>query len=662
MRIKSSHIILLFLLASLLLQGCGVKARLKKADRHYEVGEYYTAGEIYRKSYGKVSRNDRDLRGEVAFKQGESYRLTNHPRTETAYMNAIRNNYPDSIVYFHYAQILQKNGKYGEAVKNYEIYLQNHPENIAAQNGLMASQVAAEWAKAPTRYKVSKSKDFNVRRFSSYAPAYVGTSADGLVFTSSRSSDKKKKLKNNAITGQPNAYLYTTRKNASDKWEAPDLLNQEINTSIAENGVATFSVDGKTMYFTRARKADEDAAVEILLSNRSSGEWGQPNPIKLFSDSTISVAHPTTSPDGTILYFVSDAPNGFGGKDIWKATIEGGEYKYIENLGDQINTPGNEMFPMMRADGVLYFASDGHTGFGGLDIYKAIPIEGGGWDVYNMGVPINSSADDFGITFEGISEKGFFSSNRDERQGQDMIWSFELPELTYILEGKVRDDKGEVISDAIIRLVGNNGTNARIQAKKDGTYRLKLDKNVDYVMLASSRGYLNQSNKLETHGLKESKTYNINFQLSPLFKPVQIENIFYEFGKWDLTPASETGLQELLKLLNDNPNITIEISAHTDYVGNDQANKILSEKRAQSVVNYLIAAGVAADRLTAVGHGKEQPFMVDIYTVKKFPFLKEGDVLTEDFIKTLTPPQQEQANQINRRTEFRVLRTTYNLY
>lgn len=662
MRFKYSYIIFSIILTSLIVQGCGVKARLKKADRHYNVGEYYTAGELYRKSYKKVPAKNKSLRGEVAFKQGESYRLINHPRTENAYVNAIRNNYQDSIVYLHYAQTLQKSGKYSDAAKNYELYLQHDPENVAAKNGLIASQVAAEWKKTPTRYKVSKSKDFNTRRFSSYAPAYIGNSGDALAFTSNRSNDKKKKLRNNAITGQPNSHLYSTRKNASGKWEDAELLGDEINSSNAENGVATFSSDGKTMCFTRARKADEDAGAEVMHSNRAGGTWSQPQPIKLFSDSTITVAHPTLSSDGTVLYFVSDAPNGQGGKDIWKATLSGGDFTYIENLGTDINTPGDEMFPMMRTDGVLYFASNGHAGFGGLDIYKAIPMESDGWDVYNMGPPINTSADDFGITFEGKHERGFFSSNRDERQGLDMIWIFELPELTYAIEGKVRDDKEEIIQDAVIRLVGNDGTNARIQVRRDGTYRLALNKNVDYVMMASARGYLNQNSKLETHGLKDSKLYNINFQLSPLFKPVQIENIFYEFGKWDLTPASEVGLQVLLKLLNDNPNITIEISAHTDYVGNDHDNKILSQKRAQSVVNYLISAGIKTDRLTPVGHGEEVPFTVDTYTVKKFPFLKEGDILTEDYIKTLTPPQQEQANQINRRTEFRVLRTTYNLY
>jgi len=384
--------------------------------------------------------------------------------------------------------------------------------------------------------------------------------------------------------------------------------------------------------------------------------------LKIFSDSSISVAHPAIAPDGQTLYFVSDKKDGLGGKDIYRATLEGTDCKYIENLGPEINTPGDEMFPVVRADGTLYFSSNGHPGFGGLDIFKAVPQKNGGWKVENMGAPVNSKADDFGMTFAGESESGYFSSNRNEMRGYDALWSFHLPELIYLVEGKVFDDQGQTISDATIRIVGSNGMNARIQTKKDGTFRIKLEKDVDYVMLATARGFLNQKNELSTQGLTDSKTFNVNFKLSSISKPVKIENIFYEFGKWDLTPASEKSLQELVKLLKDNPNITIELSSHTDYIGDNAFNKNLSEKRAQSVVNYLIKAGIDKERLTAVGYGEEKPIVVDESLAQKYPFLKVGETLTESYILTLTPEQQEIANQINRRTEFRVLKTTYNLY
>jgi peptidoglycan-associated lipoprotein len=417
------------------------------------------------------------------------------------------------------------------------------------------------------------------------------------------------------------------------------------------------------MYYTRSPNvAAGEKGTEIYMSNRAGGTWSAPQKIKIFKDSTISVAHPAIAPDGQTLYFVSNGKDGFGGNDIWKANVNNGECKFIENLGNEINSSGDEMFPSVRADGTLYYSTNGKPGFGGLDIFKATPLKSGGWKVENLGLPINSSADDFGITFAGNTESGFFSTNRGDTKGYDAIWSFVLPELAYTIEGKVFDEMGVIIPDASVRMVSSTGINARVQTKKDGTYRMKLDKDMDCVMLASARGYLNQKNKLNTQGLTASKTFKADFILSSITKPVKMENIFYEFGKWELTPASSSGLQVLVKLLNDNPNITIEISANTDFVGNNVANKTLSEKRAKSVVDYLIATGIASDRLTSVGNGEENPVLVDGTLAKKYTFLKVGDVLDENTILKLTIDQQEAANQINRRTEFRVLKTTYKLY
>jgi len=662
MRLKlSSFVFVLF--AIFLLQGCSVKARIKKADKRFAIGEYYAAGELYRRVYGSISSKDKPLRARISFQQGECYRLINYNRAERSYSNAIRYNYSDSIAFLRYAQILQRNGKYAEAAINYSIYLQKNSNDTVAKNGLIASQMAAVWKKEPTRYVVRRADFFNTRRTDNFSPAFLGSSADMMIFTSSRAFNKKLVQKNNAITGLPNNNMFMARKNAGGKWEKPDLLEGEVNTLDGDDGVCAFSPDGKTMYFTRARKVlNGEIGTEIYSSNRAGGTWSTPQVIKIFEDSTVSVAHPAIAPDGQTLYFVTDYKKGLGGKDIFKATLENGVCKYIENLGSQINTSGDEMFPTMREDGRLYFSSNGLGGFGGLDIFIATPLKAGGWNVENAGVPVNSQADDFGMTFAGSTESGFFTSNRNETRGYDAIWSFELPELAYILEGKVVDEKGNVVPDARVRMVSNNGTNARVQAKKDGMYRFKLDKNAEYVLMASARGYLNQKNELSTQGLNDSKTFTLDFQLSAISKPIEMDNIFYEFGKWDLTPASETGLQALVKLLTDNPNITIELSANTDYVGNNEANKILSKRRAQSVVNYLITAGIAAERLTSVGYGEEKPVVVDASIAQKYPYLKVNDVLDEYFVLKLTPEQQEQANQINRRTEFRVLKTTYKLF
>lgn len=650
-----------YLFCLILFASCGVNARIKKADKRYSIGEYQAAGEMYRSAYSKVPRKDKRKKGYVAFRQGECYRLTNNRRAATAYRNAITNRYNDTTLVLRYAQVLQRDGRYGEAAKQYANYLKSHPTNITAQRGLVSCEQAAEWKQIFSRYKIAEAKEINEKRSSTFSVSYVGSSTDAIVFCSTRSTDKKMLRQNSSITGMPNNDIFSMRKNASGKWEDAEKI--VAVSSEYDEGVCSFTSDGKIMYFTRAQAINgSDRGAEICTSSRSGGEWGEPQPIKLFEDSTITVAHPSINATGDTLYFVSDAPGGIGGKDIWMAEMIEGIWTNVQNLGDAINTPEDEMFPYIRNNGEFYFASNGHPGFGGLDLQKAVKDEFGNWVVVNMGVPFNSESDDFGICFAHDSESGFFSSNRKDKKGYDKIYSFILPELVYALEGRVSDNNGEPLSDAYIRIVGNDGTIVKMRSKKDGSYRFKMNPNVKYALMASCRGYLNQKQEASTVGFTDSKVVTTHFTLSPISKPVTMDNIFYEFGKWTLTAESESGLKELIKLLNDNPNITIEISAHTDRVGNEQFNKELSEKRAQSVVNYLIEHGIEKERLTAVGYGKEQPVVADKTIHTKHPFIPIGQTLDETFIDGLTEEQQEIANQINRRTEFKVLKTTYKLY
>lgn len=658
--LKKITYLLLATLSVFLIQGCSLKTRINKADKQFKMGEYYAAGESYKRVFSRIPAKDKTLRANVAFNQAECYRILNYNNAEQMYKNAIRFGYPDSIVYLRYAQVLQRNAKYQDAINNYAIYLKKDSANILAKNGIQLSEKIASLKNQPNSYIVKKYDAFNVRRSYTFSPVFLNADADILFFTSNRVVNKKVVQKGSAVTGLPVNNIYTVRKDAAGKWEKPLILSSEINNPAADNGVCAFSADGTIMYFTRAnQKSVTESGAEIYVSNRAGGAWSEPKKLTIFKDSAISVGHPAIAPDGETIYFVSDAPNGFGGKDIWKAKLENGECKAIENLGAEINTPADEMFPTVRQNGILYFSSNGHIGLGGLDIFKATPRDDKGWIVENIGIPVNSNADDFGITFESAAEKGFFTSNRGETRGYDALWTFELPTYEYILEGKVVDESSNPIPEAIVRLVSNTGLNARVQTKKDGTYRIKIDKNMECVMMASARGYLNKEGKLSTMGEKTSKLYTHNFQLSTIYKPIQIENIFYEFGKWDLTPSSEKGLQDLIGVLTSNPNITIELSAHTDFIGDNESNKILSEKRAKSVVDYLIAAGIPAERLSSVGYGEEKPFVVDAATVQKYPFLKENDVLDEAFVTKLSPDLQEIANQINRRTEFRVVKTTY---
>jgi peptidoglycan-associated lipoprotein len=454
-----------------------------------------------------------------------------------------------------------------------------------------------------------------------------------------------------------NSNIFFIKKDAGGKWSKPEAVLPEAIAANTDIGACAFSPDGKKMFFSQAlQKNESDASAEIFFVARAGGEWTDPQKVTFFKDSTVSVAHPAIAPDGETIYFVSDAPNGEGGKDIWKGTLSGTECKYIENLGPQINTPGDEMFPVVRSDGTLYFSSNGHPGLGGLDIFKATKVSAESWSLQHMGIPINSNYDEFGMTFESSKEKGFFSSNRGQSRGFDAIWSFELPEMEVIVQGKVLDDKFNPIPDAMVRLVSNTGQNSMVVTKKDGSYRIKIDKDMECVMLGTARGFLNKTEKLSSKGLKDSKVFTVDLVLPASFRPVQLDNIFFEFAKWDLTPASEKGLQDLLAMLTDNPNIIIEISAHTDFVGNNADNLILSQKRAQSVVDYLINAGIPESRLVSVGHGEEKPYKVDESVVAEYAFLPLDTVLTEEFIMTLKPEEQQIANQINRRTEFKVLR------
>ena len=658
---RKGNIVVLLSGIVLMCASCSVSARLKKADRTYDNGEYFAAADIYKKTQSRISaKKQKKLKAEVCFKQGECYRLIgNHARATRAYTQAIKYKYNDSVVFLYNAKSLHALGRYAEAAKQYDIYLQTHDDSLA-RAGLRGAQQANEWKKTATRYVVKAADVLNSKKNSDFAPAFMGNEAAALVFTSNRDNTTNRKA--NAITGVANHDLFTTRRNASGAWEKPEPLEGEFNTDDDE-GVVAFAPDGKTIYFTRCRidKAG-DVGGEIWTAKRSGGQWTTPTKITLFKDSTITVAHPTLSTDGERLFFVSDAPGGFGGKDIWVAEKTDEGWSVPENMGADINTAGNEMFPFYRNDSTFYFASDGHAGLGGLDIFKAKKDSTGQWQVYNMLTPINSNGDDFGIAFENDAERGYFSSNRNQSKCYDRIYSFELPELVYAVEGKITDEKGNTLPDAIIKLVGDNGTNVKIRAKKDGTFRIKLDKNANYIMLATSRGYLNSSARLTTDNLTDSKTFFENFALPTIGQPSPIDNIFFEFGKADLTPESETALRGTVKMLTDNPNIAIEIAAHTDCVGSDDANMKLSEARAKSVVDFLVQAGIAPDRLTAKGYGESRPVVVDEAMAKELRFVKKDEILNEKRVKLLTPEQQEIVNAINRRTEFKVTKTTYNIY
>lgn len=656
---KKSLIVVLTALAVAIMALTGCKTpKLSEANEQYERGEYNDAANTYRKVYNKLTkREERPLRGEVAFQMGECYRRLNRvARASASYRNAIRYGYPDSMAIFYLARSLHSEGKYSAAIEEYNKFLSLSPNDRRAKEGVRGCELAMKWKESPTRYVVKNAKLFNSRR-ADFAPMFH-SGEDYLYFTSS--TEKATGTHKSEITGTKNCDLFFSKKNEQGVWQRPEPAEGEVNTEYDE-GVVSFSPDGNTMYLTKARREpNANTSVEIYTSQRSDAKWSAPVKYEITADTLSAYGHPAVSADGKYLYFSSDMPGGQGGKDIWRISLTD-RAGSLENLGEQINTPGDEEFPYCRTDNVLYFASDGHAGCGGLDIFKAVQNESGFWTVENMGMPMNSPGDDFGITF-GKGEYGFFSSNRNDARGYDHIYSFELPEIKVWISGTVLDKDEEPVPNAIIRIVGDDGSNQKEVARNDGSFRFRLDRGVRYVMLAGARGYLNQKQEFVSDMAEEDAEYGVDFILASIQKPQVIENIFYDYNKATLRPESKTALDEMAQMLRDNPNVAIEMASHTDRHGSENYNMGLSQRRAKSVVDYLISAGVKADRLQPQGYGKSRPKTVTKRIAREYPQFKEGDVLDEEFISHLSPEDKDAADQINRRTEFQVLTITYNMY
>lgn len=657
---KKAVYIIVCLLLTAVAAGCRTP-KLSEADAQFQRGEYYDASVTYKKVYNKLrKKEERPQRGEVAFKMGRCYRLLNmSARASAAFQNALRYEYPDSTTHFMLAQALHADGKYTAALRSYDKYLEFCPDDSLAINCAEGCRTAQEIRARGSRYVVKQAKLFNSRR-ADFCPMYLGDDCDQIYYTST--TEKATGDKKSEITGMKNADVFFSKKNEKGEWERPEPVEGELNTEFDE-GIVAFSPDAQTMYLTKARRElNAPTSVEIYTSTRSDAKWSAPVKFEITADTLSTFGHPAVSPDGEYLYFVSDMPGGYGGKDIWRISLKERQGSLV-NLGPDINTEGNDDFPYVRSDGSLYFSSDGHPGMGGLDIFRAITVGDPAdlrWKVENMGFPINSAGDDFGITF-GKGEDGFFSSNRGDARGYDHIYSFEYDPVRITIEGLVMDKDEEPVKNAIIRIVGNDGSNQKEVARDDGSFSFALQRGVKYVMLAGAKGYLNQKQEFASDSTMEDANYWVEFILPSISKPSVVENIFYDYDKADLRPESKTALNELIAVLHDNPNVTIEMASHTDRWGSDAYNINLSERRAKSVVDYLVENGISRDRLQPHGYGKSRPKTVTKRIARLYPQFKEGDILTEEFIKTLPEEDQQAADQINRRTEFSVLSLTYNM-
>ena len=658
------YIIICVAVVAMFLTGCGAEQAVKKGDRFYALGEYYDASTKYKKAYSQTPAKERTQRGKVALKMAECYRKINYTQKAiAAYNNAIRYKQTDSLTYLYLGQQLMKNGNYKEAEKAFQTFLDSMRNDGStesrnyeqlAKTGIQSAQKAPQWKKKGSAYTVKRERFFDSRR-AEYSPMLAGEENDQLFFTSTRNQAKGDEL--SGITGTKNADIFMSQKDDKGKWQRPEVIDSELNSDDDE-GACCFSPDGRTMYLTQCRTdASYPRYATIMTSNRSDASWSKATELTITHDTLSAYAHPAVSPDGEWLYFASNMPGGMGGYDIWRMRLSDKELSAVENLGEPINTPGDELFPTFRPNGDLYFSSNGHEGMGGLDIYF---VEDG--KVQHPGYPLNSQGDDFGMTFEGLLNQGFFSSNRGDGKGWDHIYSFYNPEIVQTVKGWVYEQDGYELPQAVVYMVGNDGTNMKLSVKGDGSFTQPIKPGVDYVFLGTCKGFLNHQEQLRVEPVTESEEYVLQFPLASITAPVLIENIFYDFDKATLRPESTAALDKLVALLNENANVTIELSAHCDYKGSAEYNKGLAQRRAEAVVEYLTAHGIPEDRLKPVGYGKEKPKTIRRKLTEKYPFLKEGDVLTEDFIKKLDEEQQEICNQLNRRTEFIVLRTTYGLF
>jgi peptidoglycan-associated lipoprotein len=640
----------------------------KAADDAFADQLFLTALQKYQKAYSKV-KNNKAERDRISFRIAECYRMMNNTKkAEAAYKRLINNvrfikDEPKVVLY--YANALKANGNYDEAIKQYTAYKELAPKDSRGEQGVASCQLAKEWLAKPTKYSIKWEKALNSKE-DDFAPAYADRKYGSMIFTSDRDASNGKELDN--WTGLRFSDLFFSRRSPGKAdWSKPILADQAgVLNSKANDGVGQFDPKFSRFYFTRCYNTSRTKnGCQIFETSRTgTSTWGDAEKVELGGDSASIYGHPSVG-SGDILYFSADVPGGAGGKDIWRASRKNGKWAK-ENLGSVINTAGNELFPFIRDDSILYFASDGHPGMGGLDIFRSVYSRGKWSQPENLRSPINSSADDFAMVFNAEeSEEGLFTSNRPGGKGRDDIYSFVIPPIYYTLEGIVTDDRSLLpVQGAEVRLTGTNGRTFKYNTDDKGHYsfnKMQITANTTYDITVTKKDYFNEKGRETTVGLEKSKDLTRNFVLRPIpKKPVVLPDILYDLAKWDLKPQYQDSLQGLIETLDANETIVIELAAHTDSRDSEERNDILSQKRAQSVVDYLISRGIDPDRLVAKGYGERIPrTLTKDFTREGYTF-KAGTTLTDSVINLLPGNNvKEAAHQLNRRTEFTILRNDF---
>ncbi len=643
----------------------------KNADLAFGRKQYTEAADRYKKAYRKVRRN-KDERNRISFQMGECYRLIGlTKRAEPYYKRLLKTEYPNTHpeLYLYMAETYKMNEKYKDAIEMYEAYSQRVPGDPRGPLGVETTQQIQEWMENPSKYQLTMLKKVNSSKDSDFGACWINNNYNEIIFTSTRDAATGKEK--DGITGQEFADFFTSKQDRKGDWSTPVLADEaeNINTQASE-GTPFMNAKYTKLYFTRCQNgAHRKNGCQIMVAGKSGGAFSEARPVEIAGVDTLDiVGHPTLSSDELIMYFAAERKGGFGGNDIWVAMRDNTTepFKHPFNLGERINTPGNEVFPFLRYDTTLYFASDGHGGMGGLDIFVSSMDTSGQWgEPRNLKYPINSIGDDFAIVFHPTDERGFISSNRGNSRGLDNIYYFEEPPILFTFSGTVKDAKTkQYASNAAVRLIGSDGSNIMTRTNEKGYFNFsdsQINKNTTYDITIDKDNYFTLTAQQTTIGLEFSKDIVQDFDIEPIpQEPIMLPDILYDLGKWDLKPQFEDSLQGLIETLQVNPTITIELASHTDARDTDERNDILSQKRAQSVVDYLIIRGIDPLRLTAKGYGERVPRTIQKdMTVRGYTF-KAGTRLTEDFINKLPNNDvREAAHQMNRRTEFRILSKDY---
>lgn len=646
----------LFILATV----SGAMAQSKQAeeaDDAFKKGFFYNAIELYKKAY--TTEKQASEKAVLIFKVAEAYRaLGDAENAQVWYEKANKAQYPDPITYYRIGEALKDQGKYADAIVAYNKYKEKNPGDMRAEASLAACQLAQTWEDAPSRYKVDPEVLLNSPEYD-FSPAFSDKKNSDLVFASSRPASTG--TETDGIVGESFTDLFSSSRDKLGKWSEPVRLPPTVNTA-AHEGSATFNEKRNVMYFTRCPHEKKKAfGCDIWISKKVGNNYSEPEMLNLRPQqdkndtAVITIGHPTLSKDNNTLLFSSNMKGGQGGKDIWMVKLDknGMPTGQASNLGKEINTPKDEMFPFLRENGNLYFSSNGLSGMGGMDIYLAEKTGDNAWGhAENMKYPVNSSGDDFSIIFDGDVDRGYFTSNRPGGKGQDDIWRFYVPDMLFALQGTALDkETGLPLADAKIEVVGTDGSNFSALTDADGHFKFEengkdryIKENTSYTVRATKENYLVVNDQFTTVGLNESTTFVKEYLLQPVIpdKPIALPEVQFDLASAALRPEGKDSLQTLYQTMVDNPTIIIELAAHTDSRGTDKSNMTLSQNRAQSCVNYLISKGIDPARMVAKGYGESRPRITDA-----------------EIAKMATTEEKEAAHQKNRRVEFTVKSFSY---